>query len=74
MPSLCLERAHRGVRTIIRFWNSRAIQGLGLGTFTAGACVQSLVGELRFRKPRGKAKKKLIIMIIMFFKVTGKVT
>ena len=28
------------------------------GAFTAGAQVRSLVGELRFRKPCGAAKKK----------------
>ena len=31
--------------------DSLAVQWLGLGTFTAVAQVQSLVGELRSRKP-----------------------
>ena len=34
------------------------VQWLGLGTFTAGAQVQSLVRELRYRKLRGSAKKE----------------
>ena len=38
--------------------NSLAVQWLGLRTFTAGARVQSLVGELRSSKLRGTAKKK----------------
>ena len=33
------------------------VRGLGLGTFTAGACVQSLVGEVRTLKAEGMAKK-----------------
>ena len=37
--------------------NSLAVQGLGLCAFTAVARVQSLVGELKSRKPRGTAKK-----------------
>ena len=32
------------------------VQGLGLGAFTAGARVCSLVGELRSCKPSGGAK------------------
>ena len=38
--------------------NSLAVQGLGLGVFTAGAWVQSPIGELRSCMPRGVAKKK----------------
>ena len=38
--------------------NSLAVQWLGLGAFTAGAQVQSLLGELRSCKPRSAAKKK----------------
>ena len=38
--------------------NSLVDRWLGLGAFTATAQVQSLVGELRSRKPCGKAKKK----------------
>ena len=38
--------------------NSLVVQWLGLSTFTAGAQVQSLVGELRSCKPHGVAKKK----------------
>ena len=38
--------------------NSLAVQWLGLGAFTAGAQVQSLVGKLRSCKPCGMAKKK----------------
>ena len=38
--------------------NSLAVQWLGLGAFTAGAQVQSLVGELRSHKLRGTARKK----------------
>ena len=34
------------------------IQWVGLGAFTASTWVQSLVGELRSRKPCGMAKKK----------------
>ena len=34
------------------------LQWLGLGAFTAGAWVQSLVRELRSCKPGGAAKKK----------------
>ena len=36
--------------------NSLAVQWLGLGAFTAGVRVQSLVEELRSRKPCGAAK------------------
>ena len=36
--------------------NCLAVQWLGLGAFTAGAQVRSLVGELRSRKPCGTAK------------------
>ena len=36
--------------------NSLAVRWLGLGVLTAGARVQSLVGELRSRKLRGAAK------------------
>ena len=35
-----------------------AVQWLGLGAFTAGARVQSLVRKLRSRVPSGSAKKK----------------
>ena len=38
--------------------NSLAVQGLGLGIFTAMAWVQSLVGELRSHEPHGMEKKK----------------
>ena len=38
--------------------NSLAVQWLGLGTFTAVAQVQSLVRELRSRKPQSVATKK----------------
>ena len=38
--------------------NSLAVQWLGLGTFTAVAQVQSLVGEIRSCKPSGAAKIK----------------
>ena len=38
--------------------NSLAVQWSGLGTFTAGAWVQSLVRELRSRKLCGAARKK----------------
>ena len=38
--------------------NSPEVQWLGLGAFTAGAQVQSLVGELKSQKPSGAAKKK----------------
>ena len=34
------------------------VQWLGLGTFTVGARVESLVRELRSCKPRGVARKK----------------
>ena len=37
------------------------VQWLGLGAFTAGAWVRSLVGELRSQKPQGAAK--------IFFKI-----
>ena len=33
-------------------------EGLGLGSFTAMAQIQSLIGELRSYKPHGKKKKK----------------
>ena len=36
--------------------NSLAVQWLGLGTFTAGDQVQSLVKELSFCKPRSVVK------------------
>ena len=39
-------------------WNSLTVQWLGVGTFTAMAWVQSLVGELRSGKPRSATKKK----------------
>ena len=38
--------------------NSLAVQWLGLGAFTAVAQVQSLVRELRSRKPHSTAKNK----------------
>ena len=34
------------------------VQWLGLGAFTTVALVQSLVEELRSRKPRGSTRKK----------------
>ena len=37
--------------------NSLAVLWLGLGSFTAGVQVQSLVRELRSHKPYGVAKK-----------------
>ena len=37
---------------------------LGLGTFTAVVQVQSLVGELRFHKPDGTAKKNFKRLLI----------
>ena len=40
--------------------NSLVVQWLGLGTFTGGACVQSLFGELRSHKPHCEAKKKKV--------------
>ena len=48
-----------GTRSIfnkITIGNSLAVHWLGLSAFTAGARVQSLVGELRSRKPRNVAK------------------
>ena len=38
--------------------NSLVVQWLAFGTFTAVAQVQSLVGEMRSRKPRDTAKIK----------------
>ena len=38
--------------------NSLAVQGLGLGAFTARARVRSLVGKLRSHNLRGAGKKK----------------
>ena len=35
------------------------VQRLGLSIFTSGTLVQSLVGELRSRKPSGAAKLKI---------------
>ena len=47
--------------------NSLPVQWLGLGTFTAGAWVQSLVGELRSQKQWcGQKKKKKGINIIIY--------
>ena len=40
------------------------VRRLGLGTFTAVVQVQSLVGELRFHKPDGTAKKNLKRLLI----------
>ena len=40
------------------FGNSLVVQWLGLGSFTARAQVQTLVGKLKSRKPCGAAKKK----------------
>ena len=34
------------------------VQWLGLGAFTAGAWVHSLVGELRSRKPHSEVERK----------------
>ena len=45
--------------------NSLAVQWLGLSAFTAGAQVQSLMGELRSRKPHGVAKKKKISLLFI---------
>ena len=43
----------------LKTWgNSLVVQWLGLGTFTAVARAQSLVGELRSHKPCDMAKKK----------------
>ena len=41
-----------------KYGNSLAVQWWGLSTFTAGAWVQSLVGEIGPHKPSGTAKKK----------------
>ena len=41
---------------------SLAVQWLGLSTFTARAWVQSLVGELRSRKPRDMAQNNNITL------------
>ena len=38
--------------------NSLAVQWLGLGAFSAGTQVRSLVGELKSHKPHSVAKKK----------------
>ena len=43
--------------------NSLAVQWLGLVTFTAGAQVQSLVGELRSHKLHRVAKKKKCLLM-----------
>ena len=40
------------------YGNALVVQWLGLGAVTATAQVQSLVGELRSRKPQGTTKKK----------------
>ena len=45
------------LNNIFYLGNSLAVQWLGLGTFTAGAQVQSLVRELRSCKLCGVAKK-----------------
>ena len=50
--------AHHSVSNTVYHGNSLAIHWLGLGAFTAGGQVQSLVGELRTRKPYGTTKKK----------------
>ena len=42
----------------MKIGNSLAVQWLGLCALTAGAQVQSLVGELSSHKPRGAAEKK----------------
>ena len=42
----------------VHWGNSLVVQWLRLGTFTAGALVQSLVGELRSHKLHGVAEKK----------------
>ena len=47
---------------------SLEIQWLGLDAFTSVAWVQSLVGELRSRKPHGMARKKRIILHISLLK------
>ena len=41
-----------------KFGNSLVVQWLGLGGFTPGAWLWSLVGELRYHKPHDAAKKK----------------
>ena len=45
----------KGIKIPLRL--SLAVQWLGLQAFTAGAQVQSLVGELRSHKPQGMAEK-----------------
>ena len=50
-----------GIYKKAKLGNSLVVQWLGFGTFTAGALVQSLVGELRSCKPCGMAKNIIII-------------
>ena len=50
------ELGTRSMFNKITIGNSRAVHWLGLSAFTAGARVQSLVGELRSHKPRNVAK------------------
>lgn len=38
--------------------NPLVVHWLGLGTFTAVVCVQSVVGEVRSHKPRGVSRKR----------------
>lgn len=42
--------------------DSLPVQWLGLGSFTVGAKIQSLTGELRSCKMRGIAKKRNLIL------------
>ena len=44
--------------------NSLAVQWLGLGTFTAGAQVQSLIGELRSTNLVVRPKKKKDLAVV----------
>ena len=56
--------------------NSLVVQWLGLGTFIAGAQVQSLVGELRSHKSCGvakKGKKEKKTMLKLCNRIKGKV-
>ena len=50
------ELGTRSIFNKITIGNSLAVHWLGLSAFTAGARVQSLVGELRSRKPHNVAK------------------
>ena len=50
------ELGTRSIFNKIIIGNSLAVQWLALSVFTAGARVQSLVGELRSHKPRNVAE------------------